>query len=393
MSRFALRTAPWAPLMLAIILGAGGLTLEAIDPRDANPSDALMVPLLLTYGLAGGLIAARERGNRVGWLLNLLCLAMVGSFAVGRYAIAGQDHALPLPIPEIGAALSWTWILALACPVLLAFVVPTGRPLTRAWNRVYVAVEVILAVVIVIFAVGDPGGGAGRSGIDFANPVFIPALKPLYDFVEAAFVIYVALFGAGAVALTVRFRRSRGVERQQLKWILSGMVAMLVGLTASNVIPGGVLSDAAWALGMLPLPVSLAIAIGRHRLYDIDVVIKRSVTYGALSIFLGAVEAGGILLLQALLSGVTGGQDYAVAATTLAVATLFQPARRRIQGWVDRRFDRARYDLQQVADGLGTRLRDHLDLRDVETELLIAASNSLRPTQAWIWLKRPESRS
>ncbi len=388
MSRTLARLAPWMPLVLAVGLGAGGLWLEAVDPRADNPTDALMVPLLLTYGIAGGLIAARDRSNRVGWLLSLLCLAMVASFAVGRYAVAGFDHALAVPFPEVGAALSWTWILALSCPVLLAFVVPTGRPLTPAWNRVYLAVQAALVAVIVIFALGDPGGSSGaNTSFAFANPLYVPVLKPLYDFVQAAFVIYVILFGAGAVALTVRFRRSRGVERQQLKWILFGMVAMLVGITASNVIPGGYLSDLAWGLGMLPLPLSLAIAITRYRLFDIDVVIKRTIAYGALSIFLVGLEVGGILLLQELMAGMTGGQNYAVAATTLAVAALFQPARRRIRDWVDRRFDRSRYDLALVADGFGARLRDRLDLHAVETELLSAANGTLRPTTAWVWLR------
>ncbi len=313
---------------------------------------------------------------------------MVASFAVGRYAIAGFDHALAVPFPEIGAALSWTWIFALSCPVLLAFVVPTGRPLTPAWNRVYLAVQAALLAVIVIFALGDPGGSAqANSNFAFPNPLYVPVLKPLYDFVQAAFVIYVILFGAGAVALTVRFRRSRGIERQQLKWVLFGMVAMLVGITASNVIPGGILSDLAWGLGMLPLPLSLAIAITRYRLFDIDLVIKRTLAYGALSVFLVGIEVGGILLLQELMAGVTGGQNYAVAATTLAVAALFQPARRRIRDWVDHRFDRSRYDLARVSDGFGVRLRDRLDLRDVESELVDAASGSLHPTQAWVWLR------
>jgi len=388
MTRTVVRLAPWMPLLVAAGLGAGGLWLEAVDPRAGNPTDPLMVPLLLTYGLAGGLIAARDRSNRVGWLLSLLCLAMVVSFAVGRYAIAGFDHALAVPFPQVGAALSWTWIFALSCPVLLAFVVPTGRPLTPAWNRVYLAVQAALLAVIVIFALGDPGGsGQPNSNFAFPNPLYVPALKPLYDFVQAAFVIYVILFGAGAVALTVRFRRSRGIERQQLKWILFGMVAMLVGITASNVIPGGIFSDLAWGLGMLPLPLSLAIAITRYRLFDIDLVIKRTLAYGALSVFLVGIEVGGILLLQELMAGVTGGQNYAVAATTLAVAALFQPARRRIRDWVDQRFDRSRYDLAHVSDGFGVRLRDRLDLRDVETELVEAASGSLHPTQAWVWLR------
>jgi hypothetical protein len=386
MSRFS-RIAPWLPLGVATVLGIGGLWLEAAAPRNASPGDPILVPLLLAYAVAGGLIGSREPRNAVGWLLSLLCIAMVGSFAVGRYAIAGFDGAVAVPFPEIGAAFSWTWILALSCPVLLAFVVPTGRPLSRSWARAMAATAAVLAMVVVIFALGEPGGGSGKEAVDFANPLYVPALRPLYEFVNSAFVIYVALFALGAAALTVRFRRSRGVERQQLKWVLLGMVAMLVGITASNVIPARPVSDVAWIIGMLVLPVALAIAIGRHRLYDIDLVIKRTVSYGALSIFLVGIEIGGILLLQELLSGFTGSQNYAVAATTLGVAALFQPARRRIQGWVDRRFDRDRYDLEQVADGFGSRLRDRMDLVEVESELVAAASGTLRPTQAWVWVR------
>jgi hypothetical protein len=255
-----------------------------------------------------------------------------------------------------------------------------------------VIVAATLAVVTVIFALGDPGGTTGSTGVDFPNPIYVPLLRPAYDFINAAFVIYVALFGAGAAALVSRFRRSRGVERQQLKWILFGIVAMLVGISASNLLPG-VVSDVAFVLGMLPLPVSLAVAIGRHRLYDIDLVIKRTISYGALSLLLVAIEVGGILVLQELLSGVTGGQTYAVAGTTLAVAALFQPARRRIQAWVDRRFDRAGYDAARVVDGFGLRLRDRLDLRDVEAELVAATDLTLRPKSASVWLRRSEKGS
>jgi len=385
--RVARRGLPWLPLLVAMVLGAAGLWLEAVDPRGGESTDPIMVPLLLAYGVAGGLIASRERRNAVGWLLSALCVSMVSSFAVGRYAIAGFDGAVAVPFPEIGAAMAWTWILALSCPVLLAFLVPNGRPLSRGWSRVLAVVAVTLLLVVLAFALGDPGGGSGRSGQDFANPIFVPILEPIYQFVEAAFVIYVVLFGAGAVALAVRYRRSRGVERQQLKWILFGMVAMLAGITTSNVLPGSPVSDAAWALGMLLLPLALAIAIGRHRLYDIDLVIKRTVTYGALSLFLVGIEVGGILVLQELLSGITGAQNYAVAATTLAVAVLFQPARSRIRGWVDRRFYRSRYDATRMVSAFGGSLRHRVEMPRVRDDLIRVVGQAVQPTTITIWLR------
>lgn len=379
------RLLPWLPLVAAILLGAMGIWLESMDARDANSADLLLVPLLAGYSVVGGLITAREPRNAVGWLLIGISLANIGAFAVGRYAIAGFDGAVALPFPQIGAALAWTWIVALACPVLLAFLVPTGRPLSPAWRRVFYVVAGVLVLVVLVFALGDPGGG-NRSTTAFRNPIFVPFVEPLYEFLNAAFVIYIVLFAVGALALAVRFRRSRGAERQQLKWIFLGMVGMLAGLVISNVTQG-ILSDVIWALGMLPLPASLAVAILRFRLYDIDLVIKRTVTYAAISVFLVGIEVGGILLLQELLSGITGSETYAVAGSTLAVAALFQPTRRRTQSWVDRRFDRDHYDMEQVAAGFGSRLRDRVDLGDVETELLTAATGTLRPTQAWVWIR------
>jgi len=153
--RVARRGLPWLPLLVAMVLGAAGLWLEAVDPRGGESTDPIMVPLLLAYGVAGGLIASRERRNAVGWLLSALCVSMVSSFAVGRYAIAGFDGAVAVPFPEIGAAMAWTWILALSCPVLLAFLVPNGRPLSRGWSRV-------LAVVAVTLLLGRRVGSAAR---------------------------------------------------------------------------------------------------------------------------------------------------------------------------------------------------------------------------------------
>jgi hypothetical protein len=391
------RVAPWLPLAAAAALGVGALALEAIDARDGAPTDRLLVPIVLTYAFFGGLIASRQPRNPVGWLLSLLSLSMVGSFFISRYAVAGYDQALPLPAPGIAAALGWTWLVALACPVLIAFVAPTGRPASPAWAKVAAATAGTFALVAFVFAFGDPGyqvtgqGTAGGQDV-IPNPIYVPAIRPLYDFLNAAFVIYMVLFGAAAASLTMRFRRSHGVEREQLKWIVAAIFLMLIGIAASNLLPA-TLSASFFALAMLPLPVSLAIAILRYRLYDIDHVISRTVSYAVLTAVLAAVYVAGFLGLQALLAPITIGEGpVPVAASTLAVFALFQPVRRRIQTHVDRRFNRSRYDAEREVERFAARVRDEVEVERVADAVAATLQRTMQPASAAIWLRTSEAR-
>jgi len=189
----------------------------------------------------------------------------------------------------------------------------------------------------------------------------------------------------------VRYRHGTPLERLQLRWFAYPATLGIVGIGASNIVTTG-LSDAAWIGGLLAIavtPFAIGIAILRHRLFDIDLVIKRTISYGVLTVLLVGLEIGGVLVLQNVLSTITREQTYAVAATTLGVAALFQPARRRIQGWVDRRFDRNRYDAAGIVNGFGARLRDRLDLDDVTAELASTAGTALLPASVSVWIRRP----
>ena len=244
----------------------------------------------------------------------------------------------------------------------------------------------VLALALVT---GIPGQGFSTDNAE--NP--LPIDSPIIDLLFNASMILLLLGLAGAiVALVIRFRRSVGLERLQLKQLV---------LAASFILPVGALAVIFWydsylvrvllGASLLALPVAAGLAILRYRLYDIDVVINRTLVYGALTATLAAVYLGSVLVLQLALSTFTEGSGLAVAASTLAVAALFRPARARIQAIVDRRFFRSKYDAAQTLDRFGTHLRDQVDLADIGTDLLAVVGETVQPSHASLWLRDAEA--
>ena len=204
---------------------------------------------------------------------------------------------------------------------------------------------------------------------------------------------------AGAVSLVVRVRRAGGTERQQLRWIAASfavlMSAVVSGLVIGTLVPGSGDSGLAWIPAMVAfptVPIAIGIAVLRYRLYDIDRIISRTISYGVVSAMLVAVYAGLVLVLQGPLGAITGGDTVAVAASTLAAAALFQPVRRRTQAAVDHRFNRARYDAERTIDALAARLRDEMDLPIVRSAVVDAVALSVEPTAASLWLRPGRAR-
>lgn len=381
------RIVPWLPLTASACLGGAALWLEWLNPIGGSPSDAVVIPIMLAYAVAAGVIGTRHPGNRTWWLLAILPLAMIGGFACDRYAIVAALGPLPLPFAGVGPAAAWLWQLALASPVLLAFLVPTGAPLPGVWRVLFKVEVTVLLVVVLVFATGSSGGElVAGSPLTLANPLFIPPMQPLYDALQAAYWVYLAMFLAGVVALAVRFRRSRDIERQQLKWILFAFATMLAGLAVSSALPP-VVSDVVFAAAMLPVPAAIAIAILRYRLYEIDRIISRTLSYAIVTAVLAGVFAGFVLGLQALLASVTGASTLAVAASTLAVFALFQPLRRRVQHLVDRRFNRSRVDADAALAALTAHLRDETDLARVARGVEAAVLHAVSPVHAAIWTR------
>jgi hypothetical protein len=267
----------------------------------------------------------------------------------------------------------------LVCMLLLF---PTGRPPSRRW---WVLVWVVAAGVV-LFAVG--AGLAPARYQDFPgveNPFGIAGLATVLGWVDGVGgVLFVAGFLGALASLVVRFARARGLERQQLKWFVYAAGLGVAVLVLPNPIPGFL----AWTLAPVGLSAAAAVAVLRYRLYDIDRLINRTLVYGVLTAVLGLGYAGAVLVLGQLFGGVgERTPSWAVAGATLAVAALVQPARRRIQTAVDRRFNRRKYNAAQTIQAFSTRLREQIDLDTLSTELLAVVDQTMEPTQVSLWLR------
>ena len=242
----------------------------------------------------------------------------------------------------------------------------------------------VLAALSSPFLPGPPADGLRP------NPIAIPALAGVLELAyDMAPPVLFGVILAALVSLVVRFRRATGIERQQLKWFAYG-TALLLLLPAAGPV-GAVLGDTAGELVVAvivsALPVAIGIAVLRARLYDLDRLVNRTVVSGLLTMLLAGVYAGLVFALSEVLNPADQQSELAVAASTLVVAALFQPARRRIQGLVDRRFNRRRYDAARTVEGFGARLRDQIELATLSTELLAVVDQTMQPTQASLWLR------
>ena len=278
--------------------------------------------------------------------------------------------------------IDWMWIADMCAYALVFALFPTGRLLSRHWRW-------ILVVLPLALATGIPGQGLTTTNPE--NPLKVDS--PIIDLLLNVSLSLQLLGLTGAiVSLVIRFRRSVGLERLQLKQLV---------FAASFILPVGALAVLFWydsylvrvllGVALLALPVAAGLAILRYRLYDIDVVINRTLVYGLLTATLATVYLGSVLLLQLVLSAFTEGSGLAVAASTLAVAALFRPVRARIQSIVDRRFFRAKYDAAQTLSTFGSHLRDQVDLADIGTDLLTVVGKTVQPSHASLWLRRPEA--
>jgi len=351
----------------------------------------LLVTLAVPFSFVGALIIARRPGNRIGQLLLCGALSFASFLAVGGYVTSGWEGGKDLPgLTWAAWVTNWVWMPALVALLLVLLLYPDGRLVSRRWRPVAVAVVawsalVTLALVLSPDAIGGGGprpaialqGAAGELLRRFLSSPHTPT-PPL------------AFLAAGVVALGVRARRSRGDERQQIKWLAyaATLVALSFVLSALPVTAwlGDVIATVLW-LAVWGIPVTIGVAILKYRLYDIDRIISRSLAYAALTVALGLIYATGVFAFGRLLDPADGQSELAVAATTLAVAALFQPLRRRVQVVVDRRFNRARYDAAKTLAGFSARLHDQIDLDTISVELLAAVDQTMQPTTATLWLR------
>lgn len=340
-------------------------------------------------GSAGLLIRLRRPGNAVGWLLAIGPVVMIAGFsAYAAAAIRLQAYGPDDMLGGLAGALAGAATLpgvALTFPAV-GIVFPDGRLPSRGWGLpVRVTGAIMLASSVTALLTFGPDSGLPR------NPLALTGLPP--EVAQAGTAAgTIALLGTvllAAAAVTVRFRRARGSERQQLKWFAAAVTVTSVLFPISFLTDAGPaeLIDLASLVAATLVPVAIAIAILRYRLYDIDRIISRTVGYGAVTGLLALVFVALVLVFQTVLASFLRGNSVAVAASTLVVAALFQPLRRRVQAVVDRRFNRSRYDAERTVAAFGARLRDQVDIEAVTTDLDNTVRDAVRPASLGLWIR------
>ncbi|MBA2344144.1 MAG: hypothetical protein H0V83_03570 [Rubrobacter sp.] len=390
----------WSLCAIPLVLTALSLLLLVLNL--SHPNTHIYAPWLdntltaMSYAPVGALIASRHPANPVGWLLCLFGLVISISHFGAEYAIyalLAQPNSLPA-----GEAMAWivSWMLSVinGVTVFLLLLFPTGRLPGRRW-RWLAWLTVAFVVVGVISSAFASEALLGVLG-PIRNPLGIEGFSGVYKVV--LYIAFPLLSVAAAFTLFVRLRRSRGVERQQVKWFAYAAAANVTGIILAYVIPG-VMDTPLWFerlgfafnIATVPaIPVAIGIAILRHRLYDIDLIINRTLVYGALTATLALIYFGGVTATQAIPQTFTGQEDLpqlAIVASTLLIAALFNPLRRRIQDFIDQRFYRQKYDAARTLEEFGARLRDETDLEELADDMISVVLDTVRPEHASLWLR------
>lgn len=373
-----------AALVFGVLLNAGALALLVADGQ--HGSTYLIWTFVIFTGpflILGALVVAHLPSNAVGWLLLLVGFSQSMNAATGAYA----DHAAgALPLARlIDAFAEVNWLPSLAIMVtLLPSLFPTGRPLSPRWRW---PVWLAASCMILIVTFGTLAGWFEQRDPVTNEPASVaPAAVGLPLLIGFALLAPTTLLSISSAI--VRFRRSRGTERQQLKWFAFAVVVCLA-IVIYQFVPAPIGDDTramVSTIGFIALPASIAIAILRYRLYDIDRLINRALVYGLLSASLIGIYVVFVVTLQTFLDPLTSGSDLTVAASTLAVAALFRPVRARIQHVVDRRFYRHKYDAARTVDAFVMRLREQIDLDAITQELRGVVRETMQPSHVSLWL-------
>jgi hypothetical protein len=352
-------------------------------------SAAAATAIVAAFGVLGVLVTSRHPRNPIGWLLcGVAVTGSLMSLSRGVAELWLDGNGVPDWIGETAAwygDVSWIPVILPAATFLL-LLFPDGRLPSPRWRAVAWCAGAGIALLFVADGL-DASPLADYPEIENPYGVDTPALDAIMGI--AVLALAVAIVGS-PLSLVLRFRRAGRVERQQIKWLaLAGAVAAVtfVIALAGYDLWGSEVSDGAIMVSVLMIPVAAGVAVLRHRLYDIDVVINRTLVYGALTATLAGAYLGSVLLLQLALSPLTEESDLAIAGSTLAVAALFRPARTRIQHAVDRRFYRRRYDAARTLESFGVRLRDEVDLDALGRELRSVVADTMQPAHVSLWLR------
>jgi hypothetical protein len=390
----------WAACGFALALVLAALAFVVLNrstpgTTESPVADAIFGTALLTFPTVGALVASRRPENSIGWIfaglgVTFAIAAFAGEYAV--YALLTEPGSLPA-----GEAMAWLQSWLFLAPLILAgtlllLLFPNGHLPSRRWLPVlwFALVGIALGLIGEMFT---PHVLEGFESVENPYAVGGAGAENVLEWVaNVAFIVMFGAIVASAVSLVVRFRRARGLERQQLKWVASAAGLVGVAFASGPLLFWwlGDVGDAGWEPFLLfsvaAIPVAAGIAILRYRLYEIDRIVNRAVVYGAATAGLAGLYFGLVVALQQIFSSFAGGSDLAIAGSTLAVAALFRPARRWIQGLVDRRFYRHRYDAQRTLDAFAARLREEVDLAQLGSELRSVVAETMQPAHVSLWI-------
>jgi hypothetical protein len=385
----------WGAVAVSVV--AAALIVSGRGPAD----ELLPLAAALGYIAVGRVLTTRRPDNLVSRVIAAIGLVLALTSATDSYLKGATpgDSSLPLQLTGLLNELIWNqWLWALVA-IALPLLFPDGRLPSPRWRWIAWAGGIGTLLATLATAI-QPGLIDVDATHRVANPLGISGVEGARSALDAlASVLQVAgILGAGA-SLVVRLRRSRGVERLQLKWFSYVAAVLVAGIVLASVTSSfdqdspwvQVVGPVGWftALAMVAfgIPAATGVAVLRYRLYEIDVVINRTLVYAGLTATLAAAYLGSVLLLQLALGPVTSGSSLAVAVSTLAVAALFRPARARIQGAVDRRFYRRKYDAARTLEHFSARLREQVDLDALGGELRSVVDETMQPAHVSLWLR------
>ena len=386
-----------APLVLVSVVG----TLAVASAGDISITSTLAPMVGVSSLLVGSILVIRLPNHPIGWILWTSGIM----FALTRLTQGLADHGLTSDPGSLPGAIWFGWVNTwIGTPgfvllgVLLPLLYPTGRPPSSRWRPVVLIVLIQIVALSVVAALSPFAAGTYPPGV--SNPLALGG--PVGDIVKALQSLlglgFLLLLAIALASLVVRYRRAAGIERQQLKWFAFVGAIAIIALTVAGLLKDSTgdllatIDSFAWLIGiggLILMPIAIGIAMLRYRLYEIDRLISRTIGWAFVSVVLAVVFVAIVLVIQAVLARVTTSNTFAVAASTLVVAALFQPLRRRVQARVDRRFNRARYDADRTVAAFAGVLRDEVDLGQVTMELKSAVVRTVQPTVTSLWLRGP----
>jgi hypothetical protein len=382
--------------------GAAGGPRDGIGDLLNTFQQAVITPVVA--GVFGILIVRKQPRHRIGWLLTAIGLTTALSVLMAELAVLG--HASPEQTPA-GLSMAawvtnWIWIIIISLVFLMMALFPSGKFLSDRWRAAYAACALLFLIPGLIAAATET---PMSSAFQIANPIVRTHSPRLYNLLFTTAVAFMVITTIVILAGTVvRYRRGLGVEQRQIKWLLAGVALfafmVLIGLllvfdtivfqvgTEGN---GSSVRGAIGAFVVNAAPLAVVVGIGiamvRHQLYDIDFLIRRTTSYTTLTALLAMIYFGSIVVLQQLLTPIFGESDVIVVLSTLLIAALFLPLRRRVQNGIDRRFFRQKYDAEKVLSQFAATVRDETDLDALTAELLRVIQETMQPEHVSIWLK------